>query len=309
MMTSAKCRSWNGAGRVRLMISRTKNPQSCLQHSRGGVYRRMRRVPETGQHSAEVERDRGSAQGAGLGSPTHAAIVRNTLKDIRRTLGTAPAQKAPALTDDIRAIVAATDAGLIGARDRAPILLGFAGAFRRSELVRLDSEYCAFSKDGLTVTLRRSKVDQEGQGRRVALGENHKTLYLFRRRFSRGTLTTVWHLLMSHWASMRELKELFRQGQHLFPDRVDNFVGRVMELLILQRFDEAWQMLAEAQASKPDGIAFHETLYGVAFVTADSGAVAREQQWFAARPDVEYEGHSLASDTEAYVGRVGKARD
>ena len=114
---------------------------------------------------------------AGLDSPTHAAIVRNTLKGIRRTLGTAPAQKAPALTDDIRAMVDATDAGPIGARDRALILLGFAGAFRRSELVGLDAEDCAFSKDGLTVTLRRSKVDQEGVGRKVGIpyGSNPET--------------------------------------------------------------------------------------------------------------------------------------
>jgi site-specific recombinase XerD len=130
----------------------------------GSIQRRLNAIAEA--HKA-----------AGLDSPTHAAIVRNTLKGIRRTLGTAPAQKAPALTDDIRALVTATDAGLIGARDRALILLGFAGAFRRSELVGLDVEDCAFGKDGLTVTLRRSKVDQEGQGRKVGIpyGSNPET--------------------------------------------------------------------------------------------------------------------------------------
>src|SRR5579872_4673126 len=55
----------------------------------------------------------------GLDSPTSSGMVRNTLKGIKRTLGTAAVQKAAALTDDIRAMVAATDAGLIGARDRA----------------------------------------------------------------------------------------------------------------------------------------------------------------------------------------------
>ena len=45
-------------------------------------------------------------------------------------MGTAPAQKAPALTADIRAVLDSTDAGIIGARDRALVLLGFAGAFR-----------------------------------------------------------------------------------------------------------------------------------------------------------------------------------
>ncbi len=113
----------------------------------------------------------------GLESPTSAGLVRNTLKGIKRTLGTAAVQKAPALTDDIRAMLGATDPGLIGVRDRALILLGFAGAFRRSEMVRLDMEDLDFSRDGLTVTLRRSKTDQEGQGRKVGIpyGSNPDT--------------------------------------------------------------------------------------------------------------------------------------
>ena len=122
----------------------------------GSIQRRLNAIAEA--HKA-----------AGLESPTHAAIVRNTLKGIRRTLGTAPAQKAAALTDDIRAMVDATDTGLIGARDRALILLGFAGAFRRSELVGLDVEDCDFGKDGLIINLRRSKVDQEAVGRKIGI--------------------------------------------------------------------------------------------------------------------------------------------
>jgi site-specific recombinase XerD len=130
----------------------------------GSIQRRLNAIAEA--HKA-----------ASLESPTHAAIVRNTLKGIRRTKGTAAAQKAAALTDDIRAMVDSTDAGLIGTRDRALILLGFAGAFRRSELVRLDVEDCQFGKDGLTVTLRRSKVDQAGEGRRIGIpyGSNPET--------------------------------------------------------------------------------------------------------------------------------------
>lgn len=74
-----------------------------------------------------------------------------------------------ALTDDIRAMVEACDAGMIGLRDRALILLGFAGSFRRSELVSLDAADCEFGRDGLTITLRRSKTDQEAQGRKVGI--------------------------------------------------------------------------------------------------------------------------------------------
>ena len=130
----------------------------------GSVQRRLNAIAEA--HKA-----------VGLESPTHSAIVVNTMKGIRRTKGTAPAQKTATLTEDIRAMVDATDAGLIGLRDRALILLGFAGAFRRSELVGLDVEDCAFGKDGLTVTLRRSKTDQMGSGRKIGVpyGSNPET--------------------------------------------------------------------------------------------------------------------------------------
>lgn len=105
----------------------------------------------------------------GVESPTHTATVQNTMKGIRRSLCTAPVQKAPALTADVRAMLSAADSGIIGLRDRAIVLLGFAGAFRRSELVGLDVADCAFNRDGLTVTLRRSKTDQGGQGRKVGI--------------------------------------------------------------------------------------------------------------------------------------------
>ena len=50
----------------------------------------------------------------------------------------------------------------VGLRDRALLLVGFAGAFRRAELVSLDVADVEFSSAGLIVTLRRSKTDQEG---------------------------------------------------------------------------------------------------------------------------------------------------
>jgi site-specific recombinase XerD len=130
----------------------------------GSIQRRLNAIAEA--HKA-----------LGLESPTSAGMVRNTLKGIKRTIGTAAVQKAPTLTAEIRAMVDATDAGAIGARDRALILLGFAGAFRRSEIVGLDFEDCAFSKDGLTITLRRSKTDQHGQGRKIGIpyGSNPET--------------------------------------------------------------------------------------------------------------------------------------
>src|SRR5438477_7373562 len=70
-------------------------------------------------------------------SPTHAAVVQNVLKGIRRAKGSAPTQKAAAEIAVIRAMVATLSPTLQGVRDRAILLVGFAGAFRRSELASL----------------------------------------------------------------------------------------------------------------------------------------------------------------------------
>jgi integrase len=137
----------------------------CAEHLKvGSIQRRLNAIAEA--HKA-----------TGLESPTRHATVTNTMKGIRRLKGTAPTQKTPTLTDDVRAMLDTTDVGIIGARDRALILLGFAGAFRRSELVGFDAEDCAFGKDGLTVTLRKSKTDQTGAGRKIGIpyGSNPDT--------------------------------------------------------------------------------------------------------------------------------------
>jgi integrase len=114
---------------------------------------------------------------AGHEPPTSAAAVRTVMAGIRRIKGTAPNTKAATLTGDIRAMVAALPDGLLGVRDRALLLVGFAGAFRRSELVGLDRPDLEFTQEGLTVTLRRSKSDQDGQGRKVGIpyGSNPET--------------------------------------------------------------------------------------------------------------------------------------
>lgn len=101
---------------------------------------------------------------AGHESPTRAALVQSVLAGIRRAHGAPQQGKAALLTEDIKAMLAAIEEGPAAPRDRAMLLLGFAGAFRRSELVTLQVEDLAFTGGGLVVTLRRSKTDQEGQG-------------------------------------------------------------------------------------------------------------------------------------------------
>jgi integrase len=102
-------------------------------------------------------------------NPTKATEVRAVMSGIRRTKGTAPAQKEPILTADLRAMVATLPESVLGGRDRALLLLGFAGAFRRSELVALDVADLSFITEGLVVMIRKSKTDQEQAGRKVGI--------------------------------------------------------------------------------------------------------------------------------------------
>lgn len=100
----------------------------------------------------------------GVANPARHELVRLTMQGIRRAKGTAPSQKAPAVVHDVQAMVATLPDTLLGWRDRALLLVGFAGAFRRSELVSLDVEDVEFCAEGVKITLRRSKTDQEGAG-------------------------------------------------------------------------------------------------------------------------------------------------
>jgi len=114
---------------------------------------------------------------AGHDSPTKEEAVRLVRRGVRRTLGTAQRQVRPVTVPDLRTMLQGlgTDPG--GCRDRALLLLGFAGALRRSELVGLDVVDVTEGADGLTVRLRRSKTDQEGAGRTVGIpfGSNPAT--------------------------------------------------------------------------------------------------------------------------------------
>lgn len=106
---------------------------------------------------------------AGHAVPTDDERVKATVRGIRRTLGTAPRKKTPAVAEMVISMALGAGDGLKGVRDRALLLLGFAGAFRRSELVALDCEDIVESETGLTITIRHSKTDQEGEGATIAI--------------------------------------------------------------------------------------------------------------------------------------------
>ncbi len=110
-------------------------------------------------------------EAAGYHSPAtmREAVVSETLKGIRREQGTLQQGKEALLMKDLRRIVADLPDTLQGQRDKTLLLFGFAGGFRRSELVALCVEDIAANEQGLIVHLRKSKTDQEGQGAVVGL--------------------------------------------------------------------------------------------------------------------------------------------
>ncbi|MTV50866.1 tyrosine-type recombinase/integrase [Heliobacillus mobilis] len=100
----------------------------------------------------------------GKDSPTHSLIVRTALQGIARLHGSAQQGKSPITVAHLREMIGYIPPSLQGHRDRALLLLGFAGAFRRSELVQLNVEDLRFVAEGIRVTLRRSKTDPLGAG-------------------------------------------------------------------------------------------------------------------------------------------------
>ncbi len=80
-------------------------------------------------------------------------------------------------------------------------------------------------------------------------------------------------------------------------------------VLALQRLDEAHQVLQQAQSLKVEDYILHSASYALAFIEANTAAMAEQLKWFAANPEYEDYGLMFASDTEAYVGHLGKARE
>jgi site-specific recombinase XerD len=106
---------------------------------------------------------------AGYASPTASADVRLTLSGIRRLRSSPAASKTALQIEDVRRIAAALGPSLRDVRDRALLLLGFAAGLRRSELVAIDVENLNLTAEGIQLTLMRSKTDQDGVGRLIAV--------------------------------------------------------------------------------------------------------------------------------------------
>lgn len=104
----------------------------------------------------------------GFDSPT-TTRVKTVWAGIRRMHGTVETGKLPITVDTLKEMLNVMPDKLIGVRDRALLLIGFSGAFRRSELVNLDVGDIEISREGLTIKIRKSKTDQEGKGEVIGI--------------------------------------------------------------------------------------------------------------------------------------------
>ena len=102
--------------------------------------------------------------------------------------------------------------------------------------------------------------------------------------------------------------DAYRESKRLDPNHAAAYTNLCNTDMALGRFDEARQTFPEAQARKLDDFIFHTQLYALAFLGSEVAGMRNEQEWFTGRPE-ENIGLSLASDTEAYSGHLGRARE
>lgn len=154
--------------------------------------------------------------------PTDHPLVRDVLAGYRRRIAAAQVDdtiqapppskpKAALLNSMVARMVSHCPATKTGLRDRALLLVGFAGAFRRSELVAIRVEHLTWTPEGVTVTIPKSKTDQEGGGQAVAIPNGRQ-------------LRPVDALL--EWLQASSITEgpvfrCLRRGGHLAPEALD----------------------------------------------------------------------------------------
>jgi integrase len=221
-------------------------------------------------------------EAAGLESPTAAKLVRSTMQGIRRRLGVAPTRKAPATVERISAMLAGIDRSTTkGKRDAALLLVGFATALRRSELVALDLADIEATDRGLLVTVRRSKTDQEGVGHLRAILPGQRDEH----------------------CPIRALNEWLESGGissgRIF--RAVNRHGRVADSLSTHAVGELVKQAAKRAGLDPADFAAHSLRAGFVTSAAERGASAERI--------MDHTGHQSAAMVRVYTRRADAFAD
>lgn len=190
-------------------------------------------------------------QARGVPNPCSTELVRATIRGIKRQFGTAQRQAKPLLKEDLfRALDALGDC-IKDARDRALLLIGFAGGFRRSELVGLNISDIERVRQGLIVHLRRSKTDQEGAGRKIGVPYG-------RTRFCPVQALEIW-LELSGIERGALFRPVDRHGR-IAPDRLS---GDAVSVIVRERVVGA--------GLDPSGFSGHSLRAGFATSAAQTG--------------------------------------
>ncbi len=206
---------------------------------------------------------------AGHELDTHDPVLRDTWRGIRRTLGVATRGKTPTVTEFLRAMVDTLPMSPAGVRDRALLLVGFAGAFRRSELVAIDHAHCARHPDGIIITIPFSKTDQEGRAEEVGLphGAHPETCPV---------------RALTDWLSLAGITEgpVFRpitRHSHIAPTRLtDRGVALVIKRAVAAARDAALARGNSALADSMDPARYAGHSLRVGFITSAAAAGVSE---------------------------------
>lgn len=180
----------------------------------------------------------------GVDDPCKSEVVKSTMRGIRRMRGTVQREAKPILREDLFQMLERMGNRSRDRRDKALLLIGFAGAFRRSELVGLDVADIEHVRQGTVITLKRSKVDQEGRGRKIGIP------------FGRTRWCPVKHL--TDWLDHAVIEDgpLFRsitRHGHVADQRLS---GEAVSIIVKQR--------AEAAGFDPDAHSGHSLRAGLA---------------------------------------------
>ena len=142
------------------------------------VARYLAWLADAGLSTSTIERRcaaiRYAHRAADLEPPTNSEGVKAVMRGIRRTHGAQPIRKKPATAEILTAAIALLPDNLMGKRDRALLLVGFAAALRRSELVDLKVNDIEFRPKGMMIQIRRSKTDQDGKGAMIPVPNGGK---------------------------------------------------------------------------------------------------------------------------------------
>ena len=196
-------------------------------------------------------------------------VLRDTWRGIRRTHGVAPRGKAPTVTEFLRVLLLTLPDDASGIRDRALLLVGFAGAFRRSELVAIDHEHCATHRDGIIITIPFCKTDQEGRADEVGLpyGEHLETCPV--------RALTDW-LAFAEITTGPVFRPITRHG-HIAPTRLtDRGVALVIKRAVTAARDAARERDNDALADSLDPARYAGHSLRAGFITSAAAAGVSE---------------------------------